>query len=130
MHAIAWVIFNRKNSVAFPNTIQEVIIQGVKKNRKAGCQFSFACDKQDLMPKYLKTLRPKDVKQLGFLGYQRRWLKYLFFSFTWLYINKGKDPTDGAMFYFTGKKPYWYTALDPNSIKKIGSHTFGKMKDN
>lgn len=124
--AIAWTIFNRKNSKDFPDTILGVVTEGIKPQKHTGCQFSFACDKQNLMPYRLKEILPKDVKKLGFLGYQRRWLTYLFLSVWWLYINPGLDPTEGAVLYYTGPTPYWFKDMETSSIKKIGSHTFGR----
>jgi hypothetical protein len=82
------------------------------------------------MPYRLQVILKNEEKKLGFLSYQRRWLRYLMHAAWWLYVDPGKDPTSGALFYFTGPKPYWYEHLDENSIKKIGSHTFGHMQKN
>lgn len=42
--AVAEVILNRVASRRFPNTICEVVYQGVRPGQRGGCQFSFACD--------------------------------------------------------------------------------------
>jgi len=128
LHAIAHVILNRTRSKDFPNTITKVVVQGMEPGKKTGCQFSFACDGQVETPTRLCELHPKDTAMwLGPLGCERRWLIYLALSAYWYYLP-GDDPTEGATLYFVGKKPYWFSDLVVESVRRIGSHTYGRSK--
>lgn len=126
--AIMDTIMNRRNSASFPDTIREVVVQGVKPGRRTGCQFSFACDGEIEMPERLCELRPRDTARLGAFGCQRRWLEFLAEAAWYLYVYRGNDITGGADHYFTGPKPYWYSDLIPCTVKRIGSHTFGQAE--
>lgn len=45
------------------------------------------------------------------------------------FIDDKDDPTGGAVLYYAGAKPYWADPdMIPESIKKIGSHTFGQSR--
>ena len=128
LHAIAWVVLNRVESKDFPDTIREVVAEGVRPGRRSGCQFSFACDGEEETPRRLCELRPRDAAQMGFLGCERRWVRYLALAAWWLYVSPGSDPTNGAVLYYTGDTPYWAVDFVDGSMREIGNHTFGQSK--
>lgn len=126
--AIGQVILNRRDSRSFPDSVREVVAQGMKPGARAGCQFSFACDGEAELPRRLCELHPRDTAAFGWLGCERRWLRYLAAGAWMLYVDRGPDETAGADHYFTGPRPYWYDDLIPCTVRKIGSHTFGKAR--
>jgi len=130
LHAIAWTIFNRQTSNDYPDSIREIVIQGVRPGRVDGCQFSFACDGEIELPHRLCELHPNDTKVLGWLGCERRYAYHLLLATWWLYVDKGKDPTNGAVLYYTGQTPYWVVDCVEGSSLKVGSHTFCQSKWN
>ena len=121
LSAILWTIENRKRSKNFPNTYLGVITQGAKPGRKHGCQFSFACDGEVEMPQVLCRIHKRPAEFCT-----KRWRKYYRLVMWWLYVDKGTDPTEGGVLYFTGKEPYW--VKDMETKEKIGSHWFGRSK--
>ena len=130
--AIASVFDNRRRSKSFPDTYREVIGQGAKGKHNGGCQFSFMCDGR---PETISLLckieaRAVEIKQhWGGVGCQRRWGAYLAFTVFYQFIGRFLyDPTDGAVMYYAGMRPYWYGDLTPESVRKIGSNTFGQSR--
>lgn len=124
LHAIAWTTFNRQASRDYPNTIREIVSQGIKPGRRDGCQFSFACDGEIELPHRLCELHPNDSKVLGFMGCELRYASYLVQALWFMTLGRGTDPTNGATLYFTGPNPYWITDCVDGSLQKIGSHKF------
>ncbi len=137
--AIAWVIRNRVNSADYPNTIQGVVAEGSTGKYNGGCQFSFMCDGK-VEDRY-ELCRNSAGKLTPYWQYKcdARWEKVTVFAKT--FMSETKDPTGGAVLYYTGRKPHWATSrteiwgdkkvhlkngdFKPGTVNDIGSHTFG-----
>ena len=120
--AVSNVVLNRVASGMYPNTVCEVVRQGLHREswRKDGsyhpvkhkCQFSWYCDG--------KPDKPNNLKQYD-----------NFFSFA-LMIIKGDisllDITDGALWYHADYvTPSW--AKHKKRTTEIGDHIFYRIKD-
>lgn len=137
--AIAWVIRNRVNSEDYPNTIQAVVAEGSTGKYNGGCQFSFMCDGK-VEDRY-ELCRNSAGKLTPYWQYKcdARWEQVTVFAKA--FMTETKDPTSGAVLYYTGKKPHWAKSrteiwgdkkvhlkngdFKPDTVKEIGSHTFG-----
>ena len=101
--AVAEVVFNRRKSKHYPNTICGVVYEGAE--RTTGCQFSFTCDGSTaIAPKGRTWQRAQRVATLA--------------------ITNGFNPvTDRATHYHTHEvNPPWSDTL--KMTKTIGSHKF------
>lgn len=137
--AIAWVIRNRVNSADYPNTIQGVVAEGSTGKYNGGCQFSFMCDgkvedRYELCRNFLGKLTPYWQYKCD-----ARWEQVTVFAKA--FMAETKDPTGGAVLYYTGRKPHWAKSrtevwgdkkvllkngdFKPGTVNDIGSHTFG-----
>lgn len=102
--AVGHVVLNRVSSDRFPNTICDVVRQGIESHRYT-CQFSWMCDGQ--------SDRPRDT---GAWEMSRR----LAFQ---VFVGRAKDPTGGALWYHADYvSPFWGHVLKAN--RKIGQHIF------
>ena len=108
--AVAEVILNRVNSPKFPNTICEVVKQGLKdangNMRRNKCQFSWYCDGKNDSP------QNKDL-----------WVHAQ--TLAWNVVENGKyrGLTEGATHYHaTYVNPRW--ARDFALVGRIGAHIF------
>lgn len=118
--AVAWVTLNRVNSSQFPNTICEVVKQGVHSQwyreqlgkdvpLRNKCQFSWYCDGRDDTP------RNRAVWQETRILAQEVYNNY--------YRNLRSDPTHGALWYHADYvSPYWRKAY--TELVAIDSHIF------
>ena len=113
--AVALVTLNRVNDTAFPNTICDVVYQGIHTSdgfpKRDRCQFSWYCDgasDEVRNPKaYKVTLK---TANLAMLQYDK--LK-----------SEGLDYTEGAIYYHTHEiNPRWSTAYP--KVGRIGDHIF------
>jgi len=103
--AVAEVVLNRVDSSRYPNSICDVVYQGVRAGRFGGCQFSFACDgKSEAMPNRKAALRAKRISQVMLSG-----------------GNRGL--TQGALYYHTNAiDPAWASHFTQTT--RIGAHLF------
>jgi spore germination cell wall hydrolase CwlJ-like protein len=108
--AVADVVLNRVNDSRYPNTVCEVVKQGMQDSngnmRRNKCQFSWYCDgKHD---------RPQD---------QDRWVEAQ--GIAWNMVEEGKyrGITEGATHYHaTYVNPRWASTLQ--LVGSIGAHIF------
>jgi len=103
--AIAQVTLNRVKSLAFPNTICEV----VRQKKRNICQFSWYCDG--------KSDQPKDVKDYD---------KATDVAIQ-VYSGTIPDVTEGALWYHATyiRRPFW--AYSMKEMVKINEHIFYKQ---
>jgi N-acetylmuramoyl-L-alanine amidase len=108
--AVADVVMNRVNDRRYPNTVCEVVKQGMKNAdgsmKRHACQFSWYCDG--------KSDKPKD---------QDRWVEAQ--SIAWNMVEEGKfrGITEGATHYHaTYVEPRWAKTLQ--LVGRIGAHIF------
>ena len=113
--AVALVTLNRVNDTAFPNTICDVVYQGIHTSdgfpKRDRCQFSWYCDgasDEVRNPKaYEVTLK---TANLAMLQYDK--IK-----------SEGLDYTEGAIYYHTHEiSPRWSTQYP--KVGRIGDHIF------
>ena len=113
--AVALVTLNRVNDTAFPNTICDVVYQGIHTSdgfpKRDRCQFSWYCDgasDEVRNPKaYEVTLK---TANLAMLQYDK--IK-----------SEGLDYTEGARYYHTHEiSPRWSTQYP--KVGRIGDHIF------
>ena len=113
--AVALVTLNRVNDTAFPNTICDVVYQGIHTSdgfpKRDRCQFSWYCDgasDEVRNPKaYKVTLK---TANLAMLQYDK--IK-----------SEGLDYTEGARYYHTYEiSPRWSTQYP--KVGRIGDHIF------
>ena len=113
--AVALVTLNRVNDTAFPNTICDVVYQGIHTSdgfpKRDRCQFSWYCDgasDEVRNPKaYEVTLK---TANLAMLQYDK--IK-----------SEGLDYTEGARYYHTYEiSPRWSTHYP--KVGRIGDHIF------
>ena len=113
--AVALVTLNRVNDTAFPNTICDVVYQGIHTSngfpKRDRCQFSWYCDgasDEVRNPKaYKVTLK---TANLAMLQYDK--IK-----------SEGLDYTEGARYYHTHEiSPRWSTQYP--KVGRIGDHIF------
>jgi spore germination cell wall hydrolase CwlJ-like protein len=143
--AIAAVIKNRVRSKSFPDTILAVTAEGAAGKTKGGCQFSYMCDGHLEDIELTCRIHPRDMATYWGPSWwdrlrgdkrtpcQHRW--YAMQDLAEDLIDDDYDPTNGAVLYYAGKKPYWakggetgHGDLVPDSIQKIGNHTFGQSR--
>jgi spore germination cell wall hydrolase CwlJ-like protein len=113
--AVALVTLNRVNDTAFPNTICDVVYQGIHTNdgfpKRNRCQFSWYCDgisDEIRNPKAYKMTQK--IANLAILQYSK--LK-----------SEGLDFTEGARYYHTYEiNPRWSQAYP--KVGRIGDHIF------
>ena len=113
--AVALVTLNRVSNTAFPNTICDVVYQGIHTNdgfpKRDRCQFSWYCDgasDEVRNPKAYKMTQK--IANLAMLQYDK--LK-----------SEGLDYTEGAIYYHTYEiNPRWSTAYP--KVGRIGDHIF------
>ena len=104
------VVLNRVQDTRYPNTICEVVKQGLQNAdgsmKRNKCQFSWYCDgKHD---------RPQD---------EDRWNEAQLIAFNMLENNKFRGITEGATHYHaTYVNPRWATTLQ--QVGRLGAHIF------
>ena len=103
--AIAQVTLNRVKSLAFPNTICEV----VRQKKRNICQFSWYCDGKSDQPKDIK-----DYDKATDVAIQ-------------VYSGTIPDVTEGALWYHATyiRRPFW--AYSMKEMVKINEHIFYKQ---
>ena len=102
-YAVAEVILNRVESLAYPNNVCNVVSQGSR--RRNACQFSFMCDGK---AEYIRE--PKAFSQSGKIA--RIMLK-----------GAPRELTKGALFYHAKSvSPIWITQMRRTAT--IGYHHF------
>ena len=107
---VADVVLNRVQDTRYPNTICEVVKQGLKDTngnmRRNKCQFSWYCDgKHD---------KPQD---------EDLWIDAQMLAFQVVYENKYRGITEGATHYHaTYVNPRWASTLQ--LVGRIGAHIF------
>jgi spore germination cell wall hydrolase CwlJ-like protein len=113
--AVALVTLNRVSDTAFPNTICDVVYQGIHTSdgfpKRDRCQFSWYCDgasDEVRNPEaYKVTLK---TANLAMLQYDK-------------IISEGLDYTEGARYYHTYEiSPRWSTQYP--KVGRIGDHIF------
>ena len=108
--AVADVVMNRVNDTRYPNTVCEVVKQGLQDTngnmRRNKCQFSWYCDgKHD---------RPQD---------QDRWVEAQGIAWNMVEENKFRGITEGSTHYHaTYVEPRWAKTLQ--LVGRIGAHIF------
>jgi len=118
MAAVADVTLNRVQENRYPNTICEVVKQGLKHPngtmKRNMCQFSWYCDgKSDKVPTPTTS---------------QSWRKSLSVANTILNNNKYRGITEGSTHYHaTYVVPNWIEDRGMSRIKQIGSHIFYKF---
>jgi len=113
--AVALVTLNRVSNTAFPNTICDVVYQGIHTNdgfpKRDRCQFSWYCDgasDEVRNPKAYKMTQK--IANLAMLQYDK--LK-----------SEGLDYTEGAIYYHTYEiSPRWSNSFP--KVGRIGDHIF------
>ena len=108
--SVADVVMNRVNDRRYPNTICEVIKQGMKNAdgsmKRNACQFSWYCDG--------KSDNPRD---------QDRWVEAQSIAWNMVEENKFRGITEGATHYHaTYVEPRWAKTLQ--LVGRIGAHIF------
>ena len=107
--SVSDVVLNRVNSTKFPNSVCDVVYEGIEKGRHK-CQFSWYCDGKSDTPKN-KTAWEKS----------RKYARDIYIYGRYIGI------TEGATHYHANYvKPYWAPTLD--RITRIGSHIFYRLK--
>lgn len=102
--AVGHVVMNRVSSSRFPETVCNVVRQGMA-NKRYKCQFSWWCDGA--------SDRPRDTAE---------WRRSLQLAYL-IYVGRSKDPTGGALWYHADYvKPQWRKELKAKA--KIGQHIF------
>lgn len=103
--AVAEVILNRVESPRFPDSVCDVVFQGVEAGRYGGCQFSFACDrKADALRNRGSAALARRIAQVMADGGHR-------------------GLTNGALFFHTtAVNPSWSRRLTQTT--QIGVHLF------
>ena len=103
--AIAQVTLNRVKSLAFPNTICEVVQQ----KKRQICQFSWYCDGKSDQPKDIK-----DYNKATEVAIQ-------------VYSRTIPDVTEGSLWYHATyiRRPFW--AYSMKEMVKINEHIFYKQ---
>lgn len=101
--AVAHATLNRVASPRFPDTICEVVTQGM--NGK-GCQFHWTCDKRADTPRSDAAFRRSMRIAVEAMA------------------NKSPDPTDGATYFVATRigRPTWTARLTETAV--IGGHRF------
>ena len=115
--AVAMVTLNRVNDKQFPNSICDVVYQGLhyasghpKRDR---CQFSWYCDGRDDTVKNKRAYKQSD--KIAFLAIE---------SYNAI-KTKGLDITEGARYYHTYEvNPRWSKTFP--KVGRIGDHIFYK----
>jgi spore germination cell wall hydrolase CwlJ-like protein len=108
--AVADVVLNRVNDTRYPNTICEVVKQGLQdangNMRRNKCQFSWYCDgKHD---------KPQD---------EDRWVEAQSIAWNMVEENKYRGITEGATHYHADYvEPRWASTLQ--LVGRIGAHIF------
>lgn len=108
--AVADVVMNRVNDRRYPNTVCEVVKQGMKNAdgsmKRNACQFSWYCDG--------KSDKPKD---------QDRWVEAQSVAWNMVEENKFRGITEGSTHYHaTYVEPRWASTLQ--LVGRIGAHIF------
>lgn len=102
--AVGHVVMNRVSSTQFPDTICEVVQQGIA-NKLYRCQFTWWCDEFSDKP-----------SEAG------PWINSIALAYQ-VYVGHSKDPTGGALWYHADYvSPWWGRVLKRN--RKIGIHIF------
>lgn len=101
--AVAYTVLNRVKSGKFPDTICGVVSQTAANG--TGCQFSWWCDGKGDEPR-----NPKAWKEAVDIARTAE-------------ANPAKDPTQGALFFYSGDDPPDWAA-GKTRIARIGGHIF------
>jgi spore germination cell wall hydrolase CwlJ-like protein len=113
--AVALVTLNRVYDDTFPNTVCDVVYQGIHTTdgfpKRDRCQFSWYCDgASDEIRNLVAFNTTQKIANLAMLQYSK--LK-----------SEGLDYTEGAIYYHTHEiKPRWSTAYP--KVGRIGDHIF------
>ena len=113
--AVALVTLNRVNDSAFPNTICDVVYQGIHTTdgfpKRDRCQFSWYCDGNSDEVRNLKSFdKTQKIANLAMLQYSK--IK-----------SEGLDYTEGARYYHTYEiSPRWSRTFP--KVGRIGDHIF------
>ena len=112
--AVADVVLNRVQDSRYPNTVCEVVKQGMKhadgRMKRNACQFSWYCDGKSDWP------RDDDA-----------WVDAQMIAYGIMFLNDGRGLTEGATHYHaTYVKPKW--ARDLQLVGRIGVHIFYRWK--
>jgi len=113
--AVALVTLNRVNDTAFPNTICDVVYQGIHTNdgfpKRNRCQFSWYCDgASDEIRNLVAFNTTQKIANLAMISYGSM-------------KSQGLDYTEGAIYYHTYEiNPRWSTAYP--KVGRIGDHIF------
>ncbi len=129
--AIGNVVMNRIESGHYPDSVYDVMAEGVRGQSNGGCQFSFMCDG---LPERTRTLaelpaRAADMERYWgeTLPYEKRWLAYSALALVFLAGGHLYDLTANehgqSTLYWTGATPYWSGDCKGEPMK-IGSHFF------
>ena len=113
--AVALVTLNRVNDTAFPNTICDVVYQGIHTSdgfpKRDRCQFSWYCDGiSDVTANVKAYEETQKIANLAMISYGSM-------------KSQGLDYTEGAIYYHTYEiNPRWSTAYP--KVGRIGDHIF------
>jgi N-acetylmuramoyl-L-alanine amidase len=113
--AVALVTLNRVSNKNFPDTICEVVFEGLHYAsgipKKHKCQFSWYCDGElDVVKNKSAMKTANKIAQLAMVSYNS--IK-----------EQGLDYTENAMFYHTFEvNPYWAKSFP--KVGRIGDHIF------
>ena len=113
--AVALVTLNRVNDSAFPDTICDVVYQGIHTSdgfpKRDRCQFSWYCDGASDEVRNLKAFgKTQKIANLAMLQYSK--IK-----------SEGLDYTEGARYYHTYEiSPRWSRTFP--KVGRIGDHIF------
>ena len=110
--AVAQTVINRVNSSRFPNSICEVVYQGLHTKNgfplKDRCQFSWYCDGRNDEPRKDSRSWKKSVEIAQMMILSKDWMP---------------DVIDGATFYHADYvSPRW--SREKRMVVRIGSHLF------
>ena len=113
--AVALVTLNRVSDAAFPNTVCEVVYQGIHTTdgfpKRDRCQFSWYCDgASDEVRNLVAFNTTQKIANLAMISYGSM-------------KSQGLDYTEGAIYYHTYEiNPRWSTAYP--KVGRIGEHIF------
>ena len=118
MYAVSDVVLNRVRDGRYPNTICDVVYQGVQKPSwkdptkmvmvRNMCQFSWYCDGKEDIPK----------EETG-------WATAQMVAGSILYANKYRGLTEGSTHYHASYvRPNWRNDRGMQHVGRIGSHIF------
>jgi N-acetylmuramoyl-L-alanine amidase len=102
MIAVGWVVLNRRDDPAYPDSICEVVRAG---GEEAPCQFSYWCDGHPDKPQNEKLWHLTKETATAMLQ------------------NPPKDPTGGALYFHSADIPVPWKRHRERTVR-IGNHIF------